>query len=342
MKLIGIETSCDETSAAVVENGGKILSNVVASQVHVHRRFSGVVPELASRHHVENVNWVIGAALKKSGIGKKDAARKISAVCYTRGPGLAGSLVVGQVAAQSFSLVYGLPLVSVNHIEGHLYSVLLKHRELKPPFLSLVVSGGHTELVIVRDFGKYRVLGGTRDDAAGEAYDKVAKLLKLDYPGGPAIDALSKRGNPAAVNFPRPYLWGSWDFSFSGIKTSVVNYVSKNKYRTEDVCASFQQAVVETLVNKTMAAAKAHNIKKIAVGGGVAANSLLRLEFKKAQKESGRTVFLPDTELCTDNAAMIACAGYYKFRSRDNKRSFKTAMSEGIEPSMKLEDWNAR
>lgn len=357
MNILGIETSCDETSCAVVAGGRKILSSVVSSQIPIHRKYSGVVPELASRAHIENVNAVLDEALDKAGI--RDIAGEISAIAYTRGPGLAGSLLVGQITAQTLSSLYRLPLIDVNHIEGHLYAPLLKFSALKPPYLALVVSGGHTELIVVKDFGNYTYLGGTRDDAAGEAFDKVAKLLGLGYPGGPVIDVLAKKGDPKAVRFPRPLLPGTWEFSFSGLKTAVVNYVnnlsighceprrgvaissseSNRLLRSarNDVCASFQAAVVDTLAEKTFAAAGRYGLKTIVVGGGVAANSSLRTAFTARGKREKRSVFLPPLDLCTDNAAMVACTGYYRF-----KRGRVEGGLQRIEPGMKLKNWNEK
>jgi N6-L-threonylcarbamoyladenine synthase len=340
MNILGIETSCDETAAAVVKDGKKVLSSVVSSQIAIHKEFFGVVPELASRAHVRAINTVIAAALKEAGIPLADVSSKIDAIAYTRGPGLAGALLVGQITAETISYQHHLSLVDVNHLEGHLYAAMLEYPRLKPPYLALVVSGGHTELIIVDDFGRYRVLGGTRDDAAGEAYDKVAKLLHLSYPGGPVIDKLSRQGNPSAIPFPRPYMRETWDFSFSGLKTAVANYVNRKTQRgnplsrndVRDICASFQQAVVDTLVEKTLAAAKKYNLKKIVIGGGVAANESLREQLTARAKKNKTRVFLPSLSLCTDNAAMIACAGYYK-------RSFQVKRSQPIEPGLKLKNW---
>lgn len=334
---LGIETSCDETAAAVVENGLMLRSNVVSSQVNIHAKFAGVVPELASRAHIESVNPVIGAALAEAGI----TIDEIDYICYTRGPGLAGALLVGQIAAQALASVSGKPLIAVNHLEGHFYAALLEHKKLKTPYLSLIVSGGHTELVVVETLGRYRYLGGTRDDAAGEAYDKVAKLLGLPYPGGPHIDRLAAKGNPAAVKFPRPYLWGSWDFSFSGIKTSVVNLLrhaelEKKSLRVEDVCASFQQAMVETLVEKTFAAARDASLKAVVVGGGVAANAGLRAAMLARGKKERIGVHLPAKEFCTDNAAMIAAAGYLR---AVNDRAAEADAYHRIEPDMPITNW---
>lgn len=345
MNILGIESSCDETAAAIVKDGRKILSNIVSSQIKIHQKYFGVVPELASRAHIENINYVIEEAVKQAGFSFDSLSKNVSAIAYTRGPGLAGSLLVGQIAAQTLSYIHKIPLIDINHLEGHFYAALLENASLKPPYLSLIVSGGHTELVIIEDFGVYKYLGGTRDDAAGEAFDKVAKLLKLSYPGGPVIDKLSESGNKAAVNFPRPYLWDTWDFSFSGLKTAVVNFVmpdfdkiQKNKKMISDICASFQEAVIDTIVNKTIAAAKKFAMKKIVIGGGVAANSGLRKKFLQMGEKEKIKIYLPSLQLCTDNAAMIACAGCYKHKL--SEKSFTAHKQEKIEPGMKLRDWN--
>jgi N6-L-threonylcarbamoyladenine synthase len=337
MLIFAIESSCDETAAAVVVDGRKVISNVVSSQIKIHAKYSGVVPELASRAHIENINAVIGKALYGAGISFKDFNKKISAIAYTRGPGLAGSLLVGQIAAQTLSAVTGAPALGVNHIEGHIYACLLENKGLKPPYLALIVSGGHTELIIVKDYGSYKYLGGTRDDAAGEAFDKTAKLLGLPYPGGPVIDKLAIKGDPDKIKFTRPFLWGTWDFSFSGIKTAVVNEVRKNaRFRKEDMCASFQAAVVETLVLKAVAAAKKYGLSKIVVGGGVAANSQLRKDLVEAAGKESIDAYVPPLWLCTDNAAMIGCAGYYKFK----KRGAAAAKEDGkIDPGLMLKNW---
>jgi N6-L-threonylcarbamoyladenine synthase len=341
MNILAIESSCDETSVAVVKDGRRIVANVVASQIAIHRRYFGVVPELASRAHIENVNPVIDAALRQAHISFRNIGDRIAAIAYTRGPGLAGSLLVGQVAAQTLSFLCRLPLIDVNHLEGHLYAALLENRGLKPPYLSLIVSGGHTELIIVKDFGRYRFLGGTRDDAAGEAFDKVAKLLNLAYPGGPVIDRLAKDGDPQSVAFPRPYLPGTWDFSFSGLKTAVVNHVKRHPVLrsgdVRDICASFQAAVVETLVNKTVAAAQEYGLGQVVLGGGVAANSSLRRAFQAAGRRERLKVYLPSLALCTDNAAMIAAAGYYKMKA--GKTAGANAFSQKIEPGLRFVDW---
>jgi N6-L-threonylcarbamoyladenine synthase len=343
MRILGIETSCDETAASVVQNGRNVISSVISSQIEIHGKYFGVVPELASRAHIENVNGVVQKALEDAGADLKHLKDSIDAIAYTRGPGLAGSLLVGQITAQTLSYLYGLPLVDVNHLEGHLYAALLEHRSLVPPYLSLIVSGGHTELVIVEDYGRYSFLGGTRDDAAGEAFDKVAKLLNLEYPGGPVIDRLAQEGDPRKIPFPRPYLPGTWEFSFSGLKTAVVNYVKRENGKKmkkpiiADICASFQQAVIDTLIEKTMRAANKHCMKTIVLGGGVSANSELRRQFLKRGKKEQVTVYLPSLPFCTDNAAMIACAGHYRYMStwyRDTETARK------IEPSMKLQNWS--
>jgi N6-L-threonylcarbamoyladenine synthase len=343
MLLLGIESSCDETAAAVVWAGRSIVSSVIASQIAIHGKYFGVVPELASRAHIENVNIVIEEALEKAKLSLASLRGEIAAIAYTRGPGLAGSLLVGQIAAQTLSSLFDVPLIDVNHLEGHLYAALLENPKLSPPYLSLIVSGGHTELIVVEDFGRYRFLGGTRDDAAGEAFDKVAKLLDLTYPGGPVIDRLARDGDAAAVRFPRPYLKGTWDFSFSGLKTAVVNYVKSSaaqgrKTAVKDICASFQAAVIDTLSSKVFAAAKEYRISTIVVGGGVAANSSLRSALKKQGRREKIKVYLPSLALCTDNAAMIAAAGYYKLNARGFNGSTKNSWKK-IEPGMRLENW---
>lgn len=335
MKILAIETSCDETSAAVVKDGPstslgvkiKILSNIVATQVEFHKKYGGIVPEVASRKHIEVINPIIKAALEKAKTKFKD----LDAVAVTYGPGLVGSLLVGLCAAKSISYSLDIPLIGVNHLEAHIYanyldplsvSPLIRGRcpkdrggEPKFPFVTLIVSGGHTMLVLVKDHGKFELLGRTRDDAAGEAFDKVARLLKLGYPGGPIIDKLAKEGNPDAIKFTRPMMDQGFDFSFSGIKTAVVNLINKSEgHATKDVAASFQQAVVDVLVEKTIRAAKEYKCKTIALAGGVSANSCLRNELKKRCKKEKIKVHIPPLNLCTDNAAMIGCAGYYHYK----------------------------
>lgn len=316
-RILGIETSCDETAAAVVEDGRVILSSVVASQVDLHAQFGGIFPEVASRQHIINIYPIIEAALREAHLDLKD----VDAIAVTRGPGLPGSLVVGINAAKGLALGSGLPLLGINHLEGHLYSAWLHEfsGELPPeprfPLLALIVSGGHTELVLMEGHREYRRLGSTLDDAAGEAFDKVARLIGLSYPGGPAIQRTSEAGNPQAVKFPRAWLPGTWDFSFSGLKTAVLRTVRELEADGEelpvaDLAASFQDSVVDVLVNKTLEAAKEFKAKEILVAGGVSANKALR---ETMIAESRLPVHIPPLSLCTDNAAMIAGAGCYRF-----------------------------
>jgi len=309
MNVLGIETSCDETAAALVQDGRKVIHSAVASQMPIHRPYKGVVPELASRAHVERINQVIEQALKGA---------RFDAVAFTRGPGLIGCLLAGAVTARTIAMAKKVPVVGVNHLEGHLFAGLAEHRGLKPPFLGLIVSGGHTELVIFKGYGRYERLGGTRDDAAGEAFDKVANHLGLPFPGGPAIDRTAIRGKRDAVSFPRARMSGTWDFSFSGLKTAVVHYLDKTPKKKRpslpDLAASFQEAVVDVLVKKTLEAAQAKKMSSVVVGGGVAANRRLREAFQAAGRRAGIKVYLPDLSFCTDNAAMIASAGYYQIR----------------------------
>ncbi|MBI4678411.1 MAG: tRNA (adenosine(37)-N6)-threonylcarbamoyltransferase complex transferase subunit TsaD [Elusimicrobia bacterium] len=304
--VLGIETSCDETAAAVVA-GGRILSSVVSSQVALHRRFQGVVPELASRAHLQKIGPVVGRALDEARVSRTDV------VAFTRGPGLMGSLLVGSVAARTLSRLWGCPLIGVNHLEGHIFAAELgsESRPIGTPFVALIVSGGHTDLILSERPGGYRVLGRTRDDAAGEAFDKIARLLGLGYPGGPAIDRRAASGDSGAEPFPRPLLPGTWDFSFSGLKTAVYYRVKDGprpgRTRVSDLCAGLQAAVTETLIQKTLAAARRHGVRDVVLGGGVAANSALRRGFK-ALREQGLRVAAPPRPLCTDNGAMIAHA----------------------------------
>ncbi|MGA1362664.1 MAG: tRNA (adenosine(37)-N6)-threonylcarbamoyltransferase complex transferase subunit TsaD [Ilumatobacteraceae bacterium] len=307
--VLAIETSCDETAAAVVMGGNDVLSSVVSSQIDVHARFGGVVPEVASRAHLETIVPVVRRALAESGI---DAGR-IDAVAATAGPGLIGALLVGVSAAKGLALAWDRPFIGVNHLEAHMYAGLLDHPGLQLPAVVLLVSGGHTMLVHMRGPGDYRILGRTVDDAAGEAYDKVARWLGLGYPGGPAIDRLAAEGDPAAVSFPRAMLHDGLDFSFSGLKTAVVNHVRRNPGMSNaDVAASFQAAVVDVLCAKSLRAAAATGVKAVVLGGGVAANSLLRSEMTRRGAEAGITVALPSREMCTDNAAMIAAAAWHR------------------------------
>lgn len=312
---LGIESSCDETSASVVLNGRKVLSNIISSQIEIHKKFGGVVPEVASRKHVEVISRVIDEALSTAGVDFKD----IDVIASTYGPGLVGALLVGLSAAKGIAMSAKKPLVGVNHIEGHICANYIAHEELEPPFTCLVVSGGHTHLVNVKGYGEYEILGRTRDDAAGEAYDKVARAIGLGYPGGPQIDELAKSGNPYGVDFPRVYLENnSFDFSFSGLKSAVLNYLNKMKMQgieinRADIAASFQQAVIEVLSDKAIKAAIYNKTNTLCLAGGVAANSALRKHLEELCSKKGIKFLYPPTILCTDNAAMIACSGYYNF-----------------------------
>jgi len=328
MKVLGVETSCDETAAAVVADGHQVLSSVVSSQVDLHAAFGGVVPELASRAHVELLTPVIAEAMLEAGV----EGPGLGAVAATMGPGLVGSLLVGLSAAKALALVWDVPFVGVNHLEGHIYAAFLEEPDLEPPLVVLLVSGGHTMLIAMEAHGRYRLLGATLDDAAGEAYDKVARYLGLGYPGGPAIDALAREGDPRAVDFPRGLLRDGYDFSFSGIKTSVVTYVRKNPdIATADVAASFQEAVVDVLVAKARAAAAEIGATGIVLGGGVAANSRLRERMVEACEADGRRAFLPSRAMCTDNAAMIAAAGWWRLQSDG-----PTSLGVGAHPGLGL------
>lgn len=311
MRVLGIETSCDETSAAVVQAGSQILSNVVASQVDLHARWGGVVPEAAARQHVERVNAVIQQALEEAQIGYE----ALEGIAVTNRPGLVGALVVGVVAAKAIASALDIPLIGVNHLEGHLYSPFLQGSEGDIPFphVCLIVSGGHTELVLAEGHGCYRLLGQTLDDAAGEAFDKCARLMGLGYPGGPLIDQLAREGDPNAIALPRAWLEGSLNFSFSGLKTAVKHYIESHPegYSLPDLCASFQQAVVEVLIGKALQAVKQSGVNTLTVVGGVAANSALQHQMRVAAERENLRLFIPPPSLCTDNAAMIAAAGYY-------------------------------
>ena len=319
MRVLAIETSCDDTGAAVVLNGRKILSNVVSSQVSIHQKYGGVVPELASRKHIEMIVPIVTEALETA----KLTLKGIDGIAVTQGPGLVGSLLVGLSFAKSLSFAAGCPLVGVNHIEAHLSAIFLEDKPPRFPFIGLVVSGGHTSLFRVDGFGKYRRLGQTRDDAAGEAFDKVAKLLGLGYPGGPIIDELSQTGNPKAIRFPRPSLGkNSFDFSFSGLKTAVVNYVKSHpepvmdypKGLIRNIVSSFQEAVVDVLVRKTLQAAQYQGLRKIVLSGGVAANRLLRERMREEGSDQNVRVYIPSPAFCTDNAAMVGVVGYEYLR----------------------------
>lgn len=317
MRILAIESSCDETAAAVVEDGRQVLSNVISSQIELHRLYGGVVPEIASRKHIERINQVIQQALDDAGTGLDD----VDAVGVTYGPGLVGALLVGVAEAKAISYARGLPLVGVHHIEGHISANYIEHSELEPPFLCLVVSGGHTQLAIVEDYGKLRILGSTRDDAAGEAFDKVARAIGLPYPGGPEIDKLAREGNPQAITFPRARIDGApYDFSFSGVKSAVLNYLNHHKMQGKeiekaDLAASFQQSVVSVLTEHTMRAAEEFHMNRVAMAGGVAANQCLRKAMKEACEKRKITLYYPSPVYCTDNAAMIGVAAYYEYRN---------------------------
>ena len=305
--VLGIETSCDETSVAVVKNGREVLSNIINSQIKIHEEFGGVVPEIASRNHVKNINFVVKEALKQANITFKD----IDVISCTKGPGLVGALLVGVSYAKGLSLALNKPLLGVNHIEGHIAANYISHKELEPPFLCLIISGGHTHLVHIKDYNKFEILGKTRDDAIGEAYDKVARVIGLGYPGGPKIDKLAKEGTPNIL-LPKPHM-DNLDFSFSGIKTAVINLHHKTPdINKADLCISFEKCTTEILVENTMKALKNLNINTVALAGGVSANSYIRTEFEKL-KEQGINVYYPEMILCTDNAAMIASAAYYRY-----------------------------
>lgn len=307
--ILGIETSCDETAAALVCGGRTVLSSVVSSQVDLHARFGGVVPEIASRAHLDLIIPIVAESVVSSGLSDSD----IAAVGATYGPGLVGSLLVGVSAAKALALAWGVPFVAVNHLEAHLYASLLEDPDLEFPLVVLLVSGGHTMIVRMDGPGVYEILGQTLDDAAGEAFDKVARFLGLGYPGGPAIDRLAMSGDPAAINFPRAMLDDGYDFSFSGLKTSVINWVRKHpEVEAADVAASFQQAVVDVLVAKARKAAHDVGARGLAIGGGVAANSQLRESFLDVCVRDDIRGFLPSREMCTDNAAMVAAAAWYR------------------------------
>lgn len=313
--ILAIESSCDETAAAVVRNGREVCSNVIYSQIALHTEYGGVVPEIASRKHIEKVNQVIEQALTDAGVKLSD----ITAIAVTYGPGLVGALLVGVSAAKAISFASGIPLVGVHHIEGHISANYIENETLKPPFVCLVVSGGHSHLVVVKDYGEYEIIGRTRDDAAGEAFDKVARAIGLGYPGGPKIDKSAKEGNPEAMHFPRAKVADSeYDFSFSGLKSAVLNYLNSCEMKgetvnTSDVAASFQKAVVDVLVEHSLKAVKEYGYNKFAIAGGVASNSSLREAFVKACEKESIEFYYPSPIFCTDNAAMIGTAGYYEY-----------------------------
>jgi len=333
MNILAIESSCDETAAAVVQDGRKVLSNIISSQIEIHKLYGGVVPEIASRKHIEKVIQVVDEALKEASLTMDE----IDAVAVTYGPGLVGALLVGVSAAKSIAFAYNKPLIGVHHIEGHISANYIENEELEPPFLCLVVSGGHTNLVIVKDYGEYEVLGKTRDDAAGEAFDKVARAIGLGYPGGPKIQKISEEGNKDAIAFPRAKVADNpFDFSFSGLKSSVLNYINSCEMKGEeinkaDIAASFQGAVVDVLVSHTIEGAKQLGFKKIAMAGGGASNTVLREEMKEACERRGFKFYHPSPILCTDNAAMIGAAAYY-----DYKKGLISDLTLNAVPSLKL------
>lgn len=316
--ILAIESSCDETAAAVVKNGRDVLSNIINSQIDIHKRYGGVVPEIASRCHIEAIDAVIDEALCEAGVTLDD----IDAVAVTYGPGLVGALLVGVSEAKAIAFAKKKPLIAVHHIKGHISANFIAHKELEPPFMCLVASGGHSHIVHVKGYREFEVIARTCDDAAGEAYDKVARVLGLGYPGGPKIDALAKQGDENAVHFPRVKIGDGLDFSFSGVKTAVINYLHKleqngQEYNKADIAASFQAAVVEALCSHTMCAACERGVSKVALAGGVAANSALRSAFAKACEGNGFEFYVPPMKLCTDNAAMIGCCAYYKYLDGD-------------------------
>jgi N6-L-threonylcarbamoyladenine synthase len=326
--ILAIETSCDETAASLVLGGRDVLSSVVSSQIDLHAVYGGVVPEIASRAHLDLLNPVIAQAIKEAGVDET----RIDAVAATHGPGLIGALLIGVSTAKAMSLAWKVPYIGVNHMEAHLYAGMLEDPSLEMPLVVLLVSGGHTMLVEMQDHGRYRILGKTIDDAAGEAFDKVARFLGLGYPGGPAVDALARTGNSRAIDFPRAMLHDGLDFSFSGLKTSVVNYVRKHPdVSTADVAASFQEAVVDVLVAKARRAAEKVDAKGLVLGGGVAANSLLREKFAAMSADIGRQCSLPSRAMCTDNAAMIGAAAWYRLRSDG-----PTDLDTGAFPNLRL------
>ena len=333
--ILAIETSCDETAAAVVKDGREVLSNVIYSQIDLHTLYGGVVPEIASRKHIEKINQVMAQALKEA---DRDLS-ELNAVAVTCGPGLVGPLLVGVSAAKAVSFASGLPLIGVHHIEGHISANYIEHKELEPPFVCLVASGGHSHLVVVKDYGEYEVLGRTRDDAAGEAFDKVARAIGLGYPGGPKIDLVAKEGNPDAIAFPRAKVGDSdYDFSFSGLKSAVLNYLNSCEMKgipvcQADVAASFQKAVVDVLTEHSMAAVERCGLRKFAIAGGVASNSALRQVLEKACVEKNIAFYRPSPLLCTDNAAMIGAAAYYEY-----VRGVRHGYDLNAVPNLKLGD----
>ncbi len=331
--ILAIESSCDETAASVVKNGREVLSNVISSQIALHTLYGGVVPEIASRKHIEKINQVIEEALKEAGVELKD----ITAIAVTYGPGLVGALLVGVSAAKAISFATGIPLIGVHHIEGHISANYIENKELEPPYVCLVVSGGHSHLVVVKDYGEYEIIGRTRDDAAGEAFDKVARAIGLGYPGGPKIDKLSKEGNSEAIRFPRAKVEDSeYDFSFSGLKSAVLNYLNGCQMKGEPICeadvaASFQKAVIDVLVEHALHAVKKYGYDKFAIAGGVASNSSLRQAFEEECAKRKINFYHPSPIFCTDNAAMIGVAGYYEYL-----KGVRSGMDLNAVPNLRL------
>lgn len=331
--ILAIESSCDETAAAVVKNGREVLSNIISSQIDLHTLYGGVVPEIASRKHIEKINQVIEQALRTANVKLSE----IDGIGVTYGPGLVGALLVGVAEAKAISYAADIPLIGVHHIEGHVSANYIENKELEPPFLCLIVSGGHTHLVLVKEYGEYKIIGRTHDDAAGEAYDKVARAIGLGYPGGPKIDKLAKEGNKDAIIFPRAHIEGApYDFSFSGLKSAVLNYINLCNMKNEeinraDVAASFQEAVVDVLVTRTIAAAKAYKMDSVALAGGVASNSALRNAMKTACEKENLKLFHPSPIFCTDNAAMIGAAAYYEF-----KKGVRSGLDLNAVPNLKI------
>lgn len=335
--ILAIESSCDETAAAVVKNGREVLSNVISSQIDLHTLYGGVVPEIASRKHIEQINQVVTQAMTDAGKSFED----FTAVAVTYGPGLVGALLVGLSFAKAIAFGTAKPLIGVNHIEGHISANYIEHPDLEPPFVCLVVSGGHTHLAVVKDYGEYEILGCTRDDAAGEAFDKVARAIGLGYPGGPKIDKIAKEGNPDAIHFPRAKVGDNpYDFSFSGLKSAVLNYINSCEMKNEeinvaDVAASFQKAVVDVLVEHGLHGVKEYGLNKFAIAGGVASNSALRQAFETECAKQGIQFYCPSPIYCTDNAAMIAAAGYYEYL-RGHIDSYQDTLNLNAVPNLKL------
>lgn len=333
IKIMAIESSCDETSVAIVKNGREVISNVISSQIDMHKKFGGVVPEVASRMHLEVINNIVREALDEA----KIILEEIDAIAVTKGPGLVGALLVGISEAKALSYACKKPLIGVNHMKGHICAALITHKELEPPFICLLVSGGHTYLVHVKGYNDMEVIGKTIDDACGEAYDKVARCLGMNYPGGPEVEKLAKLGNEEAIDFPRVMLdKNSYNFSFSGLKTAVLNYLNSKKQKNEeiskeDVCASFQRAVFDVLIYKTERLMKEKNLDKLVVSGGVSANNTLRTEIEKMCEKNNFKSYFPSKILCTDNAAMIASSGYYEYIS-----GVRSDLTLNVEPNLEL------